>query len=252
MKVIVAGSRGITSVEPVGVAITLSGFTPAITEIVSGTARGVDSNGELWATFHNVNIRRFVPDWEGKGKGAGFARNIDMAEYADALVAVWDGKSHGTLHMIRYMHSLGRPVFVYEPHTPRGYFWPGRPIPTAPMVLSRGQIGQVRGLDITVKSGRGRALEFAPTWEMVWGYQDKTMSVPQYAMIYRTMLGRLPIDAWRWLTSEAVAGELRVLCYCPDTNFDGSPKFCHTNLLIAYMLRRWPQFFQDGRAEKTP
>ena len=34
------------------------------------------------------------------GKKAGYLRNVDMAEYADALVAFWDGKSKGTGHMI--------------------------------------------------------------------------------------------------------------------------------------------------------
>lgn len=38
-----------------------------------------------------------------------------MAQYADALIAVWDGESKGTLHMINSMNNIGKPVFVYCP-----------------------------------------------------------------------------------------------------------------------------------------
>jgi hypothetical protein len=36
-----------------------------------------------------------------------------MAQYADALVAVWDGESRGTDHMIGEMQKLGKPVSVH-------------------------------------------------------------------------------------------------------------------------------------------
>jgi len=45
---------------------------------------------------------------------AGFNRNGEMADYADALIAVWDGKSSGTAHMIDTMHRLNKPVCVLE------------------------------------------------------------------------------------------------------------------------------------------
>ena len=40
-------------------------------------------------------------------------RNHEMVEYADALVAVWDGKSRGTQHMILNMQKTGKPVYVH-------------------------------------------------------------------------------------------------------------------------------------------
>lgn len=98
MRVIVAGSRHFGSYESVADAISQSGF--AITELVSGTARGVDRLGEMRAIRNGVPVRRFPAQWERYGKSAGFRRNVEMASYADALLAIWDGTSTGTKHMI--------------------------------------------------------------------------------------------------------------------------------------------------------
>ena len=42
----------------------------------------------------------FPADWERHGKAAGYIRNREMAQNADALVAFWDGESRGTKSMI--------------------------------------------------------------------------------------------------------------------------------------------------------
>jgi len=68
--------------------------------IVSGTAHGADKLGERYAKEHGYTIARFPADWNTHGNSAGYIRNAAMAEYADALVAFWDGKSKGTKHMI--------------------------------------------------------------------------------------------------------------------------------------------------------
>jgi len=112
MKVIIAGSRTIWSPCPIRNAIRESGF--AIHEVVSGTARGIDQLGEMWAENNCCPVRRFPADWDGLGKRAGYVRNAQMAEYADALIAVWDGKSRGTAHMIETMRKAGKNVFVHR------------------------------------------------------------------------------------------------------------------------------------------
>lgn len=112
MKTIIAGSRGVTDYNIVLEAIKQSGFE--ITEVVSGTARGVDKLGERYAVENVIPITRFVPDWNKHGKRAGFLRNAEMGDYADALVAVWDGESRGTKQMIDYAIKKGLKVFVYE------------------------------------------------------------------------------------------------------------------------------------------
>lgn len=111
MKTIIAGSRAITSYYLVDEAIRFSGFD--ITEVVSGGARGVDHLGEVWASRHNKPIKIFPANWNVLGKKAGFRRNIQMADYADALVAVWDGMSRGTAHMIGVARARGLKVFVW-------------------------------------------------------------------------------------------------------------------------------------------
>ena len=112
MKVIVAGSRHGFVARNVFEAIAESKFT--ITEVVSGGARGVDKDGEYFARNNNIPIKQFIPDWDGLGKKAGILRNKEMGDYADALVAVWDGQSKGTKHMIDYMQSLNKLVYVYQ------------------------------------------------------------------------------------------------------------------------------------------
>lgn len=113
MKVIVAGSREGFVARNVFEAIEESPFHGKITEIVSGGARGVDRDGEYYAKCNSLPVKQFLPDWEKYGKSAGMIRNHDMALYADALVAVWDGKSRGTQHMILDMQKTGKPVHIY-------------------------------------------------------------------------------------------------------------------------------------------
>ncbi len=109
MKVIVAGSRSIHSFEAVARAIERSGFS--ISEVVSGGAEGVDQIGKGWAYAHSIPSKQFNPAWKENGKAAGPMRNREMAKYADALIAVWDGKSRGTKNMIEEMKKLNKPVF---------------------------------------------------------------------------------------------------------------------------------------------
>lgn len=112
MKVIIAGSRSISSLGTVEDAVRRSGFS--ITEVVSGAARGVDRLGEQWAEREGIAVKRFPADWEAYGKSAGFIRNRQMGDYADALIAIWDGKSKGTKGMIDYAMKRGLRVFVWE------------------------------------------------------------------------------------------------------------------------------------------
>ena len=112
MRTIVAGSRGITYMAMVREAVRSSGFR--VTEVVSGGARGVDRLGERLAEEMGVPCRVFPADWNRHGRSAGVIRNRTMAEYADALVAVWDGSSRGTANMISQARQLGLEVHVHR------------------------------------------------------------------------------------------------------------------------------------------
>ena len=110
MKVIIAGGRKIIDYSLVEKAVKESGFD--ITEVVSGKARGVDLLGETWAVHHNLPVKLFPADWTKYRNGAGPIRNKQMAEYADALIVVWDGKSSGTADMIENAKKRGLKVYI--------------------------------------------------------------------------------------------------------------------------------------------
>jgi predicted double-glycine peptidase len=110
MKTIIAGSRTINSINQINKAIKESGFT--ITEVVSGTARGADLLGEVWANNNKVPIKRFPANWDKYGKSAGYRRNEEMANYADACIVVWDGESKGSKHMIDIAKNKNLKLFV--------------------------------------------------------------------------------------------------------------------------------------------
>lgn len=112
MRVIIAGSRTIKDPAVVNAAVRDSGFT--VTEVVSGAARGVDTLGEWWGLFHGIPVKPFYPRWDELGKRAGFVRNLEMAEYAEALVAISSQNSPGTAHMIKAARKRGLKVFVVE------------------------------------------------------------------------------------------------------------------------------------------
>lgn len=112
LKVVIAGSRGITDYNLVEVAIAQSDFS--IGEVVSGCARGVDTLGERWAKSANIPIKQFWPDWGRFGRAAGKYRNSEMAAYADAAIILWDGESKGTLDMIHRMRCQKKRCEVYN------------------------------------------------------------------------------------------------------------------------------------------
>lgn len=112
MKTIIAGSRTITDLRLVEAVIEQSGFE--ITEVVCGGAKGVDDLGRKWAGNGNrIPVKMFPADWITYGRSAGHIRNTQMADYADALIAVWDGSSRGTKHMINTAKKKGLKVFVW-------------------------------------------------------------------------------------------------------------------------------------------
>ena len=110
LKTIVAGSRSISDYSIVEQAIEASGFS--ILEIVSGESIGVDKQGEIWAKKNNIPIVRFPAKWNQHGNKAGYLRNVEMAEYADALIAIWEAESRGTRHMIQIAKNHNLKIFL--------------------------------------------------------------------------------------------------------------------------------------------
>lgn len=112
-RIIVAGSRTITDKKVVSDTIKESPHNPFFGEIVTGGARGVDTIAKGFAkSFKHVDYKEFPANWESEGKAAGPKRNRRMAEYGDALIAVWDGESSGTRDMIEKALDEGIDVYV--------------------------------------------------------------------------------------------------------------------------------------------
>jgi hypothetical protein len=111
MRTIIAGSRDITDLRLLETVIEDSGFD--ITEVVCGGARGVDALGRTWAGNGNrAPVKMFPAKWDEFGKSAGYRRNVEMADYGEALIAIWDGASRGTKHMIDIATSKGLKIYV--------------------------------------------------------------------------------------------------------------------------------------------
>ena len=117
MKVIIAGSRDIDDYDALWALMLYLGIEDSITEIVSGKARGVDTLGEGYARDLSVPLKEFPAKWDdleadfcsikvnSSGREynacAGFARNEDMAKYADVCVILRYPDSRGSLDMLK-------------------------------------------------------------------------------------------------------------------------------------------------------
>jgi hypothetical protein len=115
-KVIIAGGRDFNNYMllyiTLGDYMNTEGLIPQYMEIVSGGAVGADELGELFANRHNIELTIMKAEWAKYGRSAGYKRNVEMANYADYLIAFWNGNSKGTKHMIDTMKKLKKPVYV--------------------------------------------------------------------------------------------------------------------------------------------
>lgn len=112
-RVIIAGTRTFNNYNLLKAYcdFKLSRITDSI-EIVSGGSYGADWLGERYAEENGYSITRFPAAWDKDGKAAGPWRNKEMARYADALIAFWDGRSPGTKNMIDEAKARGLKIGV--------------------------------------------------------------------------------------------------------------------------------------------
>jgi len=114
-KVIIAGSRHLGGMNLVPLAMDAFIRTYGkVSEILSGGCRGIDKEGEDWArkVDQGCSYSVFKAEWNKHGKSAGPIRNQAMVDQADALVAIWDGFSRGTMDVINRASIKGIPVMV--------------------------------------------------------------------------------------------------------------------------------------------
>jgi YspA, cpYpsA-related SLOG family len=129
VRVIVAGSRRITSENLVFAILNSLKDQIPIMEVVCGQAPGVDTLGEVWAKKHFIPTTPFPADWNNidapgaiirtskygrkYNARAGFDRNQKMAEYGQALILIWDGNSPGSADMLARAKALRLVIYQY-------------------------------------------------------------------------------------------------------------------------------------------
>ena len=109
MKVAIVGSR---DAAPAAARLILKHLPADTTEIVSGGARGIDALAESVATSLSLPVKVFLPDYETFGRQAPLFRNRQIVEYADCVLAFWDGVSTGTKSVIGMCMDTGKPLQV--------------------------------------------------------------------------------------------------------------------------------------------
>ena len=108
MRVAVIGSRGLQVDH-------LENYLPeGVTEIVSGGAKGIDTCAKNYALLHGLKLTEFLPEYSRYGRGAPLQRNITIIEYADMVLAFWDGKSRGTKFVIDNCKKRNIPVEIHR------------------------------------------------------------------------------------------------------------------------------------------
>ena len=106
MKLLVAGSRAVKEFD-------LSPHIPTDVDLlISGGATGIDTLAEQYADEHNIPKLIIRPEYSRYGRGAPIVRNKQMVEAADTVLAIWDGRSKGTLSTINYAQKLSKKVII--------------------------------------------------------------------------------------------------------------------------------------------
>ena len=101
MKIAVVGSRNITVKN-------MEKYLLDGDEIVSGGAKGVDACAAEYAERNGLKLTVFLPKYERYGRAAPILRNREIVDYADKIIAFWDGHSKGTLSVIQYAEKIGK------------------------------------------------------------------------------------------------------------------------------------------------
>ncbi len=109
MKVAIIGSRGLQ-------VNNLEKYLPSnISEIVLGGAKGIDCCAAKFAKENKIKLTEFLPEYEIYGRSAPLKRNLQIIDYADIVLAFWDGSSRGTKFVIDNCKRKNKKVKIFLP-----------------------------------------------------------------------------------------------------------------------------------------
>lgn len=124
MRIAVVGSRSITDVEWVFTILDrfIKEMSPFKPTIVSGGAVGVDEIAKLYAKKRGYDFVEYLPYFlldttVPFTSRYFFIRNKQIVQNSDKVLAIWDGKSKGTEHTIKYAQKTGVPVMILKDRT---------------------------------------------------------------------------------------------------------------------------------------
>ena len=108
MKLLIVGSRSITDFD-------LSPYiTAEVDTVISGGACGIDSIAEQYADMHRLSKYILHPRYDLYGRAAPLKRNEQMVDMSDAVLVIWDGRSKGTLHTLKYTEKMKKPLTLVK------------------------------------------------------------------------------------------------------------------------------------------
>lgn len=84
-----------------------------IQKIVHGGCRGIDTVADSWAKANNIEIIVYKPNYKVYGKRAPLVRDEEMVDFADVVIAFYDGKSKGTAYTFNYAKNKNRKVIIH-------------------------------------------------------------------------------------------------------------------------------------------
>lgn len=107
VKLAIVGSRNAPKID-IGAYVNF--FSPSV--IITGGARGVDSQAAAYAVANGIPLIVRKPNYAAHLQGAPIRRNEIIATECDILLAFWDGASRGTKYTIEYARKKGKKVTV--------------------------------------------------------------------------------------------------------------------------------------------
>lgn len=113
-RVIIAGSRSFQDYETLKQKCDYYLQSKEKIAVICGMARGADMLGRRYAQEKGFPCIEYPADWKKYGKCAGYIRNRQMAQTANALLAFWDGESRGTKNMIELAEEYGLDMRVIK------------------------------------------------------------------------------------------------------------------------------------------